>query len=691
MAPKVRESIDIETAVNNLEAIAAIDINAPGPIGILQNKRIVTDEEEFPRENVEWLEGEGAEVLLEIVDVTLRSVYDYLVRFAGGRGAEDEIAELMHLPEELEVPSDRIYKAVSMLMALVSDCVHKMDRFLELRLGRSVGKIEDRAEFQTLRDFYQRNFSSKFHELEPHLPNTFAIQDMDQVRLDKEYELFYIRNEEGIPFYDLEILRNMRIISDFDTEGEFEEDPLLKIRSILDRDAAASAGQILGDCERSIVEFFKVARKTEPNTLIERLNHSCMALFLSHNPRNLLQNTMGKTSLQYFEDFHRFLREALRTSEYQKLIAYPPDKSDRLAYALLNVAHSLAKSLFHRAGGVKEETIALIHRIGHKGKQPKAKANSLWSHFTLEDEAYRELLSKFPSGPLLKILDILRSEEESAPFDPIGQGNYPMALFSAGWDSFQFDLLHLPCPTSQEVINKAKIVEEFSAFLRHYHSVSPSEKHLLINLQDPTSWKESARCSALTALQKHAEFSQTLILVTFPKSGDFYYQTAESDFLPALLKAYADVPFQPLHEPLAELIQSHFFKGSLSPQDRLDFIEIFQLILTLKIIDHHKPHSLSFTCKDAIDAGAAQSAALYAFLRILNEDFTTQEAHDYFRWLLYAPALFIRERSLDNERLNRTLSALAKIDQVILQKGYSFLKDLERLFKFNIIKGLKVN
>lgn len=644
MAPKIREGIGFEVAVCNLEAIAAIDLDAPGPIGLIQKNRIVTDPEELPSEKVIWLKEEGNDVLLDVLDVTFRSVHEYLIRLAGDKGTEEELAVLMR--QEIEVSDERILKCLNMLMALCADAARRLGSYLK-------ANVEERPEYVALREFFQRNFASAIIEAEPHNPNEFAIKDMDQVRLDKEYELFYIRNEEGMPYYDLEILRNMRIICDFESEGEFEEDPLLKVRSMLDRDASSSAGQILGDCERTLHEFFKT--KSE-SLLAKKLNNCCMALYLSHNPRNLIQNTNGKTALQYFEDFHRFLRAALHTSEYQKFIAYPPDKSDRNAHAMLNLAHSLCKALFHRAGGIKEEAIGLIHRSKRKGNMPKAKATSLWARFLLEDEAYRSLLSKFPSGPLLKILDLLRSEEaEAQPFDPIAQGNFPMALFHAELDSISFDLLHLPTPTSQEVINKAKVVDEFYGFLRCYHLTG--EKHLLFNLQDPTSWKESARCQTLEGVSKNAEFNRVFTMVNLHTPDD---------------------------SSLSQFVRDQFFNGKkeLTHQEQLDFTHIFHLFTVLKTIQQVKPTTVSFTCKDGIDLGAAYAASFYAFLHLLTEDFTDEKTHDYFRWLLYAPALFVRERPIDNEVLNRTLSALETLDRTLLKNGS---KEITKFLKIKAI------
>ena len=96
-------------------------------------------------------------------------------------------------------------------------------------------------------------------------------------------------------------------------------------------------------------------------------------------------------------------------------------------------------------------------------------------------------------------------------------------------------------------------------------------------------------------------------------------------------------------------IHDHFFhaKATLTRRNREDFIEIFYQFLILKAIEQFSPDSISFTCKDAIDTGAAQGATFYGFLRLFNEDLSKKEERDFLLWLLYAPALFIRERAID--------------------------------------------
>ncbi len=714
MNNKLKETIDIQDAMDNLSVVMSIDLENPPPLGIVKRHRIVATEEEFGPETVQWLSGEGAESILEILDLTYRAIHQHLLR--------------LYESGEMNWENEKARKGIAAMMDLVGESPKKMEAFFALRLGKPLAqRIADREEFKALQRFYSERFAQKFSggvEEEEGIENPQkGLKDFEAVRRDTDYELFYIRNEEGKSYFSSELLRNVRLSCDFDLEGDsFEEDPLLKVRAMQDRDLHASASQILGECHSIVSDFFKVTSKWEGNELGQSLSMAIVALLIAANPRYLLQNTTGKSCLQYFDDFHRFLRRAMRTSEYQKLIAYLPDKSDRVSYLLLDLVHSLSRSLFERVGGVKLESIGLIHRTMRRGEEIKQKSKehllkgeTLWNQFLLDDEKYRTLLAQFPNGPLFKILDLIREEEEETaiPFDPIGQENLPSRLYEIQRKGKKIDLLRLPSPTRQGLIHKVEIIDEFRAFLRSLKQDAAPRKHLLINLQDRTSWKEYARSRALETLQLNAEFNQQLLVLTLPKHTDFYYQNNEylnlnqadafiqafqqqlaspeecGFFFPPSLKPIEITRFA---EDMLPAIHELFFhkKNSLTRRNREDFIEIFYQFLLLKCIDLLEPHSLSFTCKDAVDIGPAQNALFYGFLRLLTGDIAQKEEQDFLRWLFYTPALFIRERAIDSERFNRALSALERIDGEMAEQGKQILKTVSALYHPQTFKTLGV-
>ncbi len=684
MKHKPKDVIDIQDAMDNIAAIVGLDEKEPGVIGIDKGRRIVTSEEEFGPNTLPWLLEEGAGVLLDILGRTYLSIHQHLIRLYEG--------------SELNWESERSRKGLGAMMELVGESARKMESYLALRLGQEgFQKVTEISEFKSLQNYYAQFFAPRFagNEEGEVFKSESQFKHFEEIQRDRDYELFYIRNEDGAPYFTSAILREIRLHLDWGAEGEFEEDPLLKVAAMEDRDLHATAGQILERCEPVIFDFYKLARKRSEQALVRELGMAILALFLAGNPRYLLQNTVGKSCKGYMGDFHLFLRRSMQTTEYQKLIAYPPDPSDKDSHLLLHLVHSLCRAFYERVGGVKLESMGLIHRSMRKGEEIKqgsgahlAKGETVWTQSLLDDEKFRTHLEKFPNGPLFKILDLIREEQEGdvvIPFDPTGQENFPMCLFELTLNGKRLEVLKLPSPTRQSLIYKAEVIDEFRGFLRSLVEEKPLQRHLLINLQDRTSWKEGARAKALEGLQKNAEFSQQLIVLTLPKDGDFYHQTNEylnlnnadafmKTFLEQLqnqqeeryffssalkkgdLIRFAELVFPCIHE--------HFFhsKNTLTRRNREDFIEIFYLFFILKCIDLVKPHSISFTCKDGIDVGSAQGAALYAFLKIMKGEFGEKSAQNFFRWLLYTPALFIRERAIDPERFTRILSPLERLD-----------------------------
>jgi hypothetical protein len=307
----------------------------------------------------------------------------------------------------------------------------------------------------------------------------------------------------------------------------------------------------------------------------------------------------------------------------------------------------------------------------------------MWNRLLDQDESIRYLLKRYPSGPLLKTLDFFRDGQETQGFDPLVQENLPAQLFTFGFDETHVTCLRLPAPLSQMFINQATVTEEFRGFLRSLTGGIKEQKHLFINLQDRTSWHEHARCVAIEELQKNAEFSHNIVVVTLPKNTEFYLQSASYQYLndaKAFLAQFKEqiasreacgfyfpsslnaAELESFIDKTLGMIHKIFFssKDILSRKNRLDFIEIFYQFFILKCVEMIKPDSMSLTCKDSVDIGASAGAAFFSFLKILSSAQPwTSEDQDQLLYLLYAPSLLVRERAIDIQCFNRMVSALA--------------------------------
>jgi len=713
---KELKTLSIQEAMDNLSAIASIDLANPPRLGIIQHHRFVTDADEIGAYEVLWISGEGSEAILEILDMTYHTIHQHLVS----------------LLESNEVNWDdpKVGRGIQSMFALVTESAHKMDEYLAFRLGKSLTtKVEERIPYQDLHFFYHHRFAKQLKSEDQTWSDDWkesedealievtktGLIDFETVRRDTQYELFSIRNESGDLYFNADLLRDIKLVCfDEGAEVSFEDDPLLRIRAVEDRDLMATSQQILDACRQAIDELYKNFKQVVDTGLAKSLSQAIMALYLTANPRNLIQNTSNKSCYQYFRDFQFYLRQAMKSPEYQKLIAYP-DTKDKKSYILLNLTHELCYSLFNRAGGVKEEVIALLHRCMRKGeeknKKNAIKGDTLWNQLLIDDEKFRTFLSHFPNGPLFKILDLVREEEmESISFDPVIQSNLPQKIFEIHKSNQVINVLRMPCPIRQSFINKASISEEFLGMLRFYGGQKTSKRHLLINLQDRGSWQEYARSLTIESLQKNAEFSNELVVATLTKKSDFYYQYGDfvnmnsADVFIAEFKKELQNPeewgffFPPdlssnkikgFTDEAIPFIHKEFFnnKTELTRRNREDFIEIFYQMLILKWIEVNEIDSISFTCKDGVDTGAAELALFYGFIQLLSSDLSTEI--EFLRYLLYAPAFLIRERAIDPERLNRTISALERISSAI-EENEHIHKRLTDLYNPKFLKSLEI-
>ena len=301
-----------------------------------------------------------------------------------------------------------------------------------------------------------------------------------------------------------------------------------------------------------------------------------------------------------------------------------------------------------------------------------------------------KLLKHHPNGPLFKVLDILE-EDAFHVFDPIMQHNLPNQLFDLYLQERRYSFLRIAAPVYQEFINKAVVNEEFRGFIRQYAQGAIPRKHLLINLQDRTSWREHARCIALEDLQFQPGMEDALSVVTLATDTDFYYQlspyhqinhadTFKEQFKELLLDEHAGYFFPPAinRDEFAQFIDGafeaihHIFfssKNVLLRENRLAFIELFYLLLQLKCMEWLQPDSISLTCKDAVDIGEAYNVSLSIFLKLINGQLLSDNDWQHVNLMIYAPALLIRERVMLPDRFNRMLSVIKVIENASSEFG----------------------
>lgn len=624
-------------------------------------------------------------------------------------------------------------RGIQAIMVLAGEAAQKVDKFSSLFKGAHGGSVTQLKEFQDLQKFYLNKILRRFqasYESEaaweaekftaPELMDAErkGLKNLETIRRDRDYELLLVNNDDGTPFFHRSIARHIQLIGEFD-EGvveKSEDNPLIKFTYIQDRDLQLAAQEIAQSASLPIFDFYKEAMRHKGRPFVTALGKSVMALYLTKNMRNLIHNATDKSCRNYFHDFHIFLREALQTEEYKRLLNEPKSKLSPFNRTLLQLSHTLCFLFFMRPTERLDASAYLLRLIQMGGgeilKNPLRESVSFWNHLLEDDENLRHMLSEHPNGPLLKALHLFQMNEAGTGFDPLAQGNYPSQLFTLTDDSSHFSFIRVPSPTHQEYIKSAEVIPEFEGFLRYLKG--KDQKYLLINLQDRTGWQEHARCLCLEQLSVQSEFENTLSVVTLPKNSDFYLQkghyhdlndaslfiTTFKDqiqsfeecgfYLPpelrtAKLTKFVNVMLSKIH---------HFFfqdEEHLSHKNRLDFIEIFYQFLILKIIEWTNPDTVSFSCKDGVDTGAAANATFFSFIRMMTseEPFTLQE-REQLLWLFFSPALTLRDREIEIQRFNRAVSSLAHMHMELDAQREMILSAFNQYYDKPFLTSLKI-
>lgn len=713
---KGHSELTVMDAVDNLSHMAELDV----PIEEKEDKsQALTEEQVSARmQTLSWHDPEYRSYNQERIKETFQAILKYI----------KSISER----EKGFLREEQTQRGIQAIMILAAEAAKKVDNYTEIFNGEKTASVTELKEYKELQHFYLTKVVQRFNPLsdvEEKWRDSWgsgdleqaALKDLETVRKDRAYELFLVRNEDNTPYFNRGLLYHMQLVSRFDSllSDPSMEDPFLRIEIISDRDANTSAKEILKSAAPYIDEFFKDAMKFKNIPFVAAISKSLMALMMAGNSRNLMQNAIAKHSFNYYSDFHLYLRTALSTSEYRKFISKPSAQSERFIQSVINLSHVLCTSFFTKVGA-RKDMVELIHSLiekGGKGSVTLSQTGSplaFWNNLHDKDESIRALFKHYPNGPLLKTIKLFNDENEMKGFDPIRQQNQPGQLYSMSGEDMHISCLRLPCPTAQTHTKKASIVEEFEGFLRSLGSPKRNQRHLLINMQDRTSWEEHSRSIAIENAQNKTEFVNTLRVVTLPKNTDFYMQSGTyiewddaSEFMKQLKEQVASgeqcgfyFPAEAEPEKLLQftdkaikVIHSIFFaeKKMLTHKNRLDFIEIFYLMLTLKLVEDFKPDSLSFTCKDAVDTGAVASVELFAFMRLMNDStrFSKDEAN-FLLWMLYAPALMNRERAVNMQRFNRMESALALINAELEAHRDKTVEACSKLYKLPFFKGLSI-
>ncbi|MCH9627013.1 MAG: hypothetical protein S4CHLAM2_06470 [Chlamydiales bacterium] len=700
-----RGGLSILDALDNLNAL--VDADTLDEIEVTEHARLIPHKREVEEESEKayWAPAGADEQTVEAIKETFRCVYDYLQVYCGKMQKTGDTKKLV--------------EGVNTIMVLVGEAAQKLDRFGALFKER----VSDFPEYKELQNFYQRKVIpesfrefakgsvvkekdevlSEQQELERELQSLLQeeeaieevagvhiLNDLEVIKRDHLYELFYLKNEAGHHFYTTGLARTIKLACDFGVFSEeyFGDDPLLQVKNWEDKQLHLQAVKILEKVKKPLEKFYAGAMKYKEMELVTLVHNACMALLLAANPRNLIRQFSLKGCHLYFFDFLMFMREALHNREYEKLVIYGTPNGKPFFQHTLDLLNAFCHTLFTESmdhDEVKRAIQRLIERVEHKQEKRLSDALAHAHH------ALTEAFKKHPSGPVFKALDIVREELEQR-FDPLMQGNIPAVDWVLQQKGQEMRLLRLACPVVQEWINHAVINEEFKTFLR---SCNPEERFLFVNYQDRTSWQEHARSTAIEELSRQAEFASHLKVVTLARDTDFYNQVGvyealndAQDFFAQFADHLSDEStgyyfppdvrqalFPDFIGKLLGLVHTTFFEGKaeLSFLERIDCIELVYHFIELKLIELVKPTYVALSSKDGLDSGATSSVGLVALLSLVKGKQLDKEK---VLTSLFGPTLMQRERVVHPERFDR-LFALVRL----LEESGDYLKSFGSLFK----------
>ena len=686
-------------AVDNLSTMAELEV---------EEVKVASKEstDESIRLNVNrWLDPRNDEKTMDSAKSTFKAVHKYLRH--------------VYTKENKNFKNKEVQRGVRSIVALANEAAQKLDECRAIS-GNTLS-LTDTKEYRDLIEFYDKKIVRRFEEVmqsEEDWEEEWSgeedaadiqrrgLKDLESVTRDRDYELFHLTKEDGSRFYNRNLIRHIRLVADFDqlVSNVTGADPLIKVRVVQDKQAQIAAKTIYNGVSKDLNRWIRRAGKHREDPFIQGVFRAVMALLLASNRYNTIPQTSSKPSVSYFIDFQHYLRNVLYNVDYISLLENPPEDIDLFYESTMDLVHMICFLLYtHKEDN--SDALALFTQIVKRNDKKVADKStrsslSVWNEMLDDQEHLHSELTKFPSGPLFKVLDIIH-EGPPGDFDPLMNDDRPSKNFSLHLGQNHVDVITMACPTRQRFVHKAEINPEFLGFLRHMKKTS--QKSIIINYQDRTSWKEFARCDAMEKCQSKAEFQYEMDVITFPRETEFYQQTDPylklndaQEFMSNIVEQFQseeacgfsfpkyfkrDEMYR-FSEGVVSIIHTVFFqkKEILSRKNRLDFIELFYQLLTFKFLVVSQATHLIFCAKDGVDVPALASSTMFALSKIIGGVHEwREEEKECYSSLIFLPALLSRERSVDLRLLSRSVSMLSVVSAELevsrskVQKGFNKL------------------
>lgn len=591
------------------------------------------------------------------------------------------------------------------VMVIAEEAYGKLDLVSKI-FGQSKEAL-GASEFSTLFDFYLKKVNFKVEhivgqafrnaELEQKIADTDlrGIRNLEVIRKDKEYELFFIKDEDGQNHFSKNLLRHAQLLGTFDELflSFSGEDPFIKMKYVDDRLKQKRFLQIRNKIQGKVDYFIKESYRYKKHPFVSLSVQSLMALFLASNPAFVLQNDPAKACFEFTNDLFLFLDSLVNKPEFYKTEIRNQLLQDKGVLGAQGLVKAMLSELFFSSSD--PSVIAeYLYVFANKPHLEQFAPMSFFDQLLSFDQSLRAYLLNFPSGPIMKALDFMKEEIKPQKFAPM-RSKLPENSFDFCTKHKTISVVHLPSPTIQKDILFAEIDPFFESLL----TTIKDSKSLLIDLEDSQDHYAKARLRAL-----FKDVSDSLEVVNIPRKGMFYEQTDVHAFIEDAeeFKGYfAQLAFEKDHlygqcglnakklGKLVNFIHETFFdkKQRLDMKDRLNFIELSNLMMGLALIDEHDIDNLFIVCKDGIDHANAYSLSLYGFISLINHDnLLNEKTFELFVSSLLGPSMMLRDRLIFEDSLVRMCSMLTFVHAKIandpkiikkLQEEFSHLVDLK--------------
>lgn len=533
-------------------------------------------------------------------------------------------------------------------------------------------------------DLHEENFAELLHKVDKGIKHD-RLKDIESVKEDRDYELFFIRDEEDKPYFQATLLKHIHLLgnADYLLSHVSDNDPIQSINQLQDQMLHNQAKKIKEKLKPLIDQFYQKKLGFQAKEIYKKTQAALIALSMSANEKNLLSSGASKSCYSFFTDFHKNLRVCLEEKSFFDELVDTEEAS--LTYKLLlQLVYLFFVTEINWTPFVEFFGEIITKNKAVDSSIPKGQSdqkNSLHQELLDNYKTVGGVLSRFPYGPVLKALDAIC--EKNSGFDPIKQENFPCGLYSFGYKGYVCQVIHTPMPIQQKNINHCSIVPDFWGLISLLSE--GKDRYLYVNLLDRFSSKQSFPSKKIEQFSMKAENIDSLKVVTLSVTGSFYWQEEEytksvnseiflknfkNEVFPQKIKSlyyFSDLfgeKNEKSFDDVVHAVHKEIFdsQDSLNYEERCIFIDFTHVLLVIKIMDMWEINLLSFSCKDGVDEGALMNSIFFAFLCQMSKNALPQKNVQRLQLLMERNAMMVRHRLMDRSLFDRTLRALAKID-----------------------------